>query len=338
MGQDQSSPEELARAKGSGESRASMTKMITSGQKMDWSDYDQVDESVEFDIESDDGKKRLQDLKASVSKEVQEKYPELTNFICTACLRFRNGDLPSAAARVQNYLQWRLNFVGSLEEQSLVTDPELFKFLNSNVLNIIPCADKEGKCAVLFLRLRFLDPTEIAPIIMLRAFHYLVMRTLKQYPEVQKNGLIFINDMNGASFGNLDTRIPKAIMGAISKNLPLRLHKGLIVRPIWILSLLLPIAKLFMSSKMQSRIHNVGGYPAALDTYGIDMNKLPEELAGKDVNYDHNAKVQRWYQEEQDAKLKIAKSDQEDDAATAGDGGEESVTKGVEGLSLNTKG
>ena len=63
MGQAESSPEELSRTKGSKESRSSITKMITSGEKIDWSDYDQVDDSFVFDIDSDDGKKRLMKLK-----------------------------------------------------------------------------------------------------------------------------------------------------------------------------------------------------------------------------------------------------------------------------------
>ena len=329
MGQSESSPEDLSQPKGSKESRSSITKMITYGEKIDWSGYDDIDEGFVFDINSEDGKRRLRDLKASISKDVQEKYPELTDFICKACLCFRNGHLPSAATRVQNYLQWRLNFIGSLEEQSLMDDPDLYNFLNSNTLNIIPHADTEGKRAVLLLRLRFLDPTKTAPIIMLRAFHYLVMRVLKEFPEVQTNGLIFINDMDGASFGNMDTRIPKSIMAAISKNLPLRLHKALIVRPIWLLGLLFPIAKLFLSAKMQSRVQNIGGYPAALENHGINMNKLPIELSGKDSEYDHNAKVRRWYQLEQDARVNREKSTKIDRS-----GQEEDVSQGIEGISL----
>ena len=105
MGNTESSPEELAKTKGGGESFNSLRKATTSNEKADWSTYDNDDSSVEFILDSDDGQKRLQDLKDSVGADLKEQYPELVNFICTASLVFRNGDMNTASQRVQNYLQ-----------------------------------------------------------------------------------------------------------------------------------------------------------------------------------------------------------------------------------------
>ena len=55
-----------------------------------------------------------------------------------------------------------------------------------------------------------------------------------------------IGDMGEAGFNNLDQRVPKAIMGAISKNFPVRLHKILMVRPIWILNIIFQLFVCFI--------------------------------------------------------------------------------------------
>ena len=56
-----------------------------------------------------DGQFRLKGLIESVDGEHRKQYPELVSFICSACLRFRNGDMETAAERVSNYLVWRIN-------------------------------------------------------------------------------------------------------------------------------------------------------------------------------------------------------------------------------------
>ena len=86
-------------------------------------------------------------------------------------------------------------------------------------------------------------------------FHYSVMsRILKDHPVCQKKGIYLIGDMGDAGFSNLDQRIPKAIMGAISKNFPVRLQGIYMVRPIWLINFLFPIIRLFLSEKLQKRI------------------------------------------------------------------------------------
>ena len=116
MGNTDSSPEELAKTKGSGESLGSLRKFATTSNKdVDWSSYDIADTGVEFDINSDDGKKRLNALKESIGSELQEN-PELIHFICTASLVFRNGDMKTAAQRVHNYLAWRGKYLGTYEK------------------------------------------------------------------------------------------------------------------------------------------------------------------------------------------------------------------------------
>ena len=298
MGNTESSPEELAKTKGGGESFNSLRKATTSSEKADWSTYDNDDSSVEFILDSDDGQKRLQDLKDSVGADLKEQYPELVNFICTASLVFRNGDMNTASQRVQNYLQWRQKYLGTYEKIILENEPEILEIYNRNLFNVIENVDAEGRCAV-YIRLKYMDPTKISPLSVLKTFHYSVMeRIMKDHPICQKKGIYMIGDMGEAGFNNLDQRVPKAIMGAISKNFPVRLHKILMVRPIWILNIIFPIVRLFLSAKLQDRIKIVGNDPKLLKDYDLSMSKLPEVLGGTNTTYDFQKRTKEWIEEE----------------------------------------
>ena len=77
---------------------------------------DLEDSDKEFQLESEDGQKRLNALKESVGTELREKYPELVDFICVSSLVFRNGDLRTASERVQNYLNWRYKYLCTYEK------------------------------------------------------------------------------------------------------------------------------------------------------------------------------------------------------------------------------
>ena len=110
---------------------------------------------MEFDINSEDGKKRLNALKENVGSELQE-YPELIHFICTASLAFRNGDMKTAAERVHNYLAWRGKYLGTYEKIILENEPEILEIYDRNLCSVIEDVDIEGRCAF-YIRLKFMD-------------------------------------------------------------------------------------------------------------------------------------------------------------------------------------
>jgi hypothetical protein len=136
--------------------------------------------------------------------------------------------------------------------------------------------------------------------------------------------------MGDASFANTDTRIPKAIMGAISKNLPLRLHLIALCRPMWLVYILFPIVRLFLAKKLQGkyyphtlltgqmteppptdtvyfsasssdRIHNIGGDATLLGKapFLLKMDVLPARLSGSNFAYNHQEKVAQWKADEE---------------------------------------
>ena len=178
-------------------------------QKTDWSTYDNDDSSVEFILDSDDGQKRLQDLKDSVGADLKEKYPELVNFICTASLVFRNGDMNTASQRVQNYLQWRQKYLGTYEKIILENEPEILEIYNRNLFNVIENVDAEGRCAV-YLRLKYMDPTKF-PFIRIKNISLFRNGTYNESSNLSKKGIYMIVDMGEAGFNNLDQRVRKLL-------------------------------------------------------------------------------------------------------------------------------
>lgn len=292
MGSDVS--KDLDELKGSGESTASLRnafKAAKSGEKkLDWSTYDlNHDDDAHFDIDSEEGQKRVAILKDQLDPGLVEQNPALIDFLCYACLNFRNGDLETAAERVNNYLVWRVNMFGSLQDMNLNDDVELRTIIDRNIFNLVKNIDREGRAAMC-VRIRNMDPSIITPKMALKAWHFTIMLALKD-KVVQKKGIFIISDMMGASFGNLDSRIPKAVMGAISRAVPVRVFKVLICRPLWITYIALPVVKMFISTKLAERI-NIAGDPSNLSTYGVDMTVLPTNLKGSNSAYDYQAFVQ----------------------------------------------
>ena len=320
MGNTESSREELSRTKGSGESVSSLRAFATkSDSPADWSSYELQDSDIEFQLESEDGQKRLNALKESVGTELREKYPDLVHFICVASLVFRNGDMKTASERVQNYLNWRYKYLGTYEKITLANEPDILDLYGNNMFTIIENVDAEGRCAI-YMRLKFMDPTKISPLAVLKTFHYSVIsRILKDHPVCQKKGIYMISDMGDAGFSNMDQRVPKAIMGAISKNFPVRLKGIYVVRPIWLMNFLFPIVRLFLPEKLQKRIKIIGNDPKLLKDHGLLMSKLPEVLGGTNTSFDFHSTYQRWIEEEKDP---LAASDKKLEAETPKQGEE----------------
>ena len=89
-------------------------------------------------------------------------------------------------------------------------------------------------------------------------------------------------------------------MGALSKNFPVRLHRAVVFQPIWILNLVFPIVRLFLSKKMQDRIHNVGHDVAAVARAGqLKLERIPPALGGSLEDWEEKGYgVDAWAEEE----------------------------------------
>ena len=260
---------------------------------IDWSSYELPDETLNSDIEvGSDIEKELCDviidaLPESVGEAMEE---QLFRNIAMACLRFRRYDVASASERLRNYVLWRSNIVG-LEEQDLGSDEALRRQVRTGFIRVLP-----GRCdgrAIMVLRLKHHNPTECDALLAVKAWHYVIMDCVLNDPGVQKNGIIMISDLEGAAFSNMDVEIPRTLIRAIAKNLPLRLFAVAVVRPFLIMNIILPIMKLLMSAKMASRIHNLGTDIAALQKPPLNIDEACLDAAlGGSCEYDHGAQFQ----------------------------------------------
>mmetsp|Transcript_10913 Transcript_10913/g.17624 ORF Transcript_10913/g.17624 Transcript_10913/m.17624 type:complete len:257 (+) Transcript_10913:96-866(+) len=202
---------------------------------------DDEDEPIP-DLSSEENKEKLKKLIATVPEDVTNR--DLAKFICEATLRFRKGHFLSAKERVKNYFEWRKKYLGGYEVQNLNENPEVLAVLKSGLIRLAPVVDEKNRAA-LIVQLKRHTPTKTSALTVLRTWHYVVMRALRK-ASVQHSGIVMVGDLGGAGFSNLDLRIPKTILGAISKNVPLRVHRICVIRPFMILRVLLPIFKPFM--------------------------------------------------------------------------------------------
>mmetsp|Transcript_15826 Transcript_15826/g.22210 ORF Transcript_15826/g.22210 Transcript_15826/m.22210 type:complete len:215 (-) Transcript_15826:221-865(-) len=173
--------------------------------------------------------------------------------------------------------------------------------LKSGLIRLVPVADKKHRAA-LIVQLKRHTPAKTSALTVLRTWHYVVMRALRT-ASAQQFGIVMVGDLGGASFNNLDLRIPKTILGAVSKNVPLRVHRICVIRPFMVLRVLLPVVKPFMSQKIRSRLVVLPD-PASKEqglAQHLEVGKLPEDVCGTEKEFNHLATVESW--EKEDSKL-----------------------------------
>ncbi|GAB5371707.1 hypothetical protein AAMO2058_001602800 [Amorphochlora amoebiformis] len=250
-----------------------------------------------FDIDSKEGRNAFCKLKGAVPKEIVEENPTLIHFICEASLRFRRGHVPSATIRVLNYLRWRKKFIGGFQDQTLRGDPDVERILRSKMLRLVENVDKVGRAA-LVVKLANHTPDKTSALQVLRTWHYVIMKALKS-PKVQEHGIIFLGDFDQATFSNLDIRIPKAILNALSKNMPLRLYRAFILRPFFVMRMIFPVIWPFLSKKMKRRLQ-ICPHPAENMTKMVNTDKLPLDVYGSGKGHPYLKMIERWMCEEFD--------------------------------------
>ena len=141
-------------------------------------------------------------------------------------------------------------------------------------------AKDAGGRAVLWIRLRFHDPKRSKADDMARYLSY-VLRSSLEDVEVQRHGVVVLQDMTGLGFKNLDPAAAKAIFTKVFSNAPVRVGRIVIYNPPWFIGhVLLPIVLSFMSKKLRGRIAIVNGNKPEKITEYIDASALPTELNG----------------------------------------------------------
>ena len=205
----------------------------------------------------------------------------LCNFISLACLRFRRYDVDRAVKRMTSYFEWRIaNLPEGLLEQDISEGSLLDRLFKINMAKLLPCITIRGQ-SIVYLRLCKARPDLFQASDICQMVHFIMLSALKRNRISQTMGIITMGDLEGAGLAQLDRNLPKKIIGMISKNIPIRLAGMLICHPNMLVSIIVPLAKLFMTTKMKERLKTVGDDDELTNYYGIKKQVLPQQLGGE---------------------------------------------------------
>jgi hypothetical protein len=135
--------------------------------------------------------------------------------------------------------------------------------------------------AVIYLEMRRHQPSVYSTEQTVQTWHYLIMSTIMKYPELARIGFVLTANMDGAAYGNLDLGVPEAISSAISNSMPVRMVIFFIIKPPFMLQMVIPVIKLILSSKLGQRVHVITDTLTLYEEHGLDPMFFPEEVGGK---------------------------------------------------------
>ena len=210
---------------------------------------------------------------------------ELCDFISLACLRYRRYDVTRAIERMENYFKWRMQTMGSLAEQDTSKDSVIFRIGQLNLIKLLPKLTARGQ-SIMYLRLCFARPDLFIASEIVQAVHHVILSALRRSEISQVMGIVSLSDLENAGSAQLDKQVPKQMIHMLSKHLPVRLAGVMLCHPNYLVSILVPLAKIFMSSKMASRLKVVNDVAELIEYYGIDVHVLPVQLGGTYVVID----------------------------------------------------
>lgn len=166
-------------------------------------------------------------------------------------------------------------------------------------MTLLPLQDPSGR-SIVYWDPSFLDSSKYSIESMVRAFWYVLHAALEP-TSAQQHGILVMVDPQRASITQFDSTIGKLFGGAMSGVLPLRLSGIHICYPPYFVSMVLPIVKMFMPSRMQKRIRFHSGSKdevvQVLDQeFGLTPTMLPTEIGGS-LELDHKAWLAKRKQE-----------------------------------------
>lgn len=175
--------------------------------------------SLIYQLDSPEEKAKLKELDEAGAG--LDFYQQASEFWRLAALRARKYNIERTLEVLQRYLAWRKEF--GIDQ--CMEDPKYLELLKRNVLIAAGNKDNEGRY-IITVKLVRTDPAKFEPSYAVRTIHAAVESVLRRYPEAQARGIAMINDMTGASFSNLDSRVPKAMMQVSSKKKKKRWRHG----------------------------------------------------------------------------------------------------------------
>jgi len=97
--------------------------------------------------------------------------------------------------------------------------------------------------------------------------------------DLHRNGLIFVCDLEGVGWKNIDIALQRKVNNAMMDNFPLRIQKVLILNPPGILGAIMGCVRVFVKKKIMDRIQTLRTRDELLDH--IDADQLWSEFGGE---------------------------------------------------------
>jgi len=169
-------------------------------------------------------------LRAALPAAAVAENPDLVDAVSMCCLRYRRYDLSTAEERMGRYLQWRRATFGDLKPHRLADDDRLVARLETRFFMVLPDLLPTGD-RVALLQLQHLHPKQFTPQESLKAWHYVIMASLRESPALQDSGVVLVVSLDQATVGTVDLALCKGLAKSLSKSIPLRLNWILMVRP-----------------------------------------------------------------------------------------------------------
>ena len=280
--------------------------------KPDWSFNEQENEREDYlekhqeervSFESAVGQRRFEFVMKTLGDDLKKKNHELVELVVTSLLRCTNCDVAKTLFRAESYFAMYADMFGCMSYKQTLDDAELRETVETGCFQVLENVDKEGRAIFWFLPGRVNPHDEkTSALRVLKMMNYVVIRTLRNYPTVQRSGLIILSDMGGLKFENHSFSFTRTGLFYSSNFLPTRVHRICMIRPLYFLKFVLPAVKSFLfSGYFAKRVLILSQDPRdlLLEPLSFRAEILPPVLGGNNNSYSFSNRVRSWRLEEE---------------------------------------
>jgi len=194
------------------------------------------------------------------------------------CLFSRKLDIARTNKMLKSNLKWRL----SNGYEKIPRWTELDKaLLRTNLAQFIPGARSKEGHSIMYCKLGRLVPPDLGKNYIRTIVEFIIWNnsigTYLDGIDFHRNGLIFIADLQGVGWKNIDINLQRKVNSALMDNFPLRIAKVLILNPPSIINAVISCARIFVKKKIMDRI-SICQKDQILDH--IDADQLWSEFGG----------------------------------------------------------
>ena len=234
---------------------------------------------LDFNIPAGEEEADLVEILCSGFPEQMHENSSLVAQMALIMLRFRDNEVASAKERLGNYLAWRKDMFGNLDDHYLHSDPLLRKQLQSGFLHVF--IDKAAdKPALMYAEMKHHIPRTYSAAQTLKCWHFLIFSAMQQNMNILRSGFIVLQNLDGCGMGNSDSKIPEYISNAVQNVMPIRVIRVIFYKSPRMLKYLFKFVKFVFSRKIQDRMVVTNTQSSLTKKYGVNPELMPVGIGG----------------------------------------------------------